>query len=84
MVCDLVAIVVMIWMVRDHAEIGEAVATANAIRMAGHLFAAVWVLLASVGVGGAVMPVGVALAPGFHSRNGAGAARPALTTSGRW
>ena len=62
-VCDVVASVAMIWTVRDHAEIGQALS--NAIRMAGHLFAAVWVALVSVALGGAAMPVGVVLALGF-------------------
>ena len=62
-VCDVVASVTMIWTVRAHAEIGQAIA--NAIRMAGHLFAAVWVALVSVALGGAAMPVGVVLALGF-------------------
>ena len=62
-VCDVVASVAMIWTIRDHGEIDQALS--NAIRMAGHLFAAMWVLLVSVEVGGAAMPVGAALALGF-------------------
>ena len=61
--CDVVAATGLIWTARGAAEVGAAVFTP--VRMAGHLFAAVWVALASVRLGGPMLPVGAALALGL-------------------
>ena len=58
--CDVVASVGLLWTTRGQAEIGQVVF--NAVRMAGHLLAAVWIVLVSLDVGGAALLVGVALA----------------------
>lgn len=62
-VCDVVASTGLIWTARGQAESGAGIFTP--VRMAGHLFAGVWVALVSLALGGAVLPVGVALALGF-------------------
>lgn len=62
-VCDVVASTGLIWKARDQTESRTAIFTP--VRMAGHLFAAVWVALVSAALGGAALPVGAALAFGF-------------------
>lgn len=62
-VCDVVASVGLLWTARDQADVGRVVF--KAVRMAGHLFAAVWITLVSVHLGGAALIVGAALALGF-------------------
>lgn len=64
-VCDVVAGMGLIWTARGPAELATAVFAP--IRMAGHLFAAVWIALVSRWLGGAALPVGAALALGFSA-----------------
>ena len=62
-VCDVVAGVGLIWTARPQPGVGRPLF--DAVRMAGHLFAAVWIALVSIRLGGAALPVGVLLALGF-------------------
>lgn len=62
-VCDIVASTGLIWTARGQAEVGTALFTP--VRMAGHLFAAVWVALVSATLGTLELVVALALALGF-------------------
>ncbi len=62
-VCDVVASTGLIWTARGQAEVGTALFTP--VRMAGHLFAAVWIALVSATLGTVALVVGLALALGF-------------------
>ena len=62
-VCDVVASVGLIWAGKQPAVAGPAAFTS--VRMAGHLFAAVWIALASYSLGSVGMAVGFPLALGF-------------------
>ena len=61
--CDVIAGIGLIWSSRDHAEPAEA--TYTPIRMAGHLFAAIWVALVSLHLNALGVFVGFALAFSF-------------------
>ena len=61
--CDVVAGVCAIWTTRDPS--GPDSATYAAVRMAGHLFAAVWVATMSAALGAAGLVVGWPLALSF-------------------
>lgn len=61
--CDVVAGIGLIWTAAQHPDVGTAIFTA--VRMAGHLFAAIWIALASVALGPLGLIVGIALAFGF-------------------
>lgn len=61
--CDVVAGTGLIWSSRNHAELARA--TYTPIRMAGHLFAAIWIALVSVRLNAFDVFVGFALAFSF-------------------
>lgn len=60
--CDVIAGTGLIWSQRHAGLMG---ATYTPIRMAGHLFAAVWVALVSINLNAIGVSVGIALAFGF-------------------
>lgn len=61
--CDVIASTGLIWASRDASGTGTPIY--NAVRMAGHLFAGVWIAAVSWRLGGAGLAVGWALAAGF-------------------
>lgn len=62
-VCDIIASIGMLWTARWDNEAAERVF--NAIRMAGHLFAGIWIACASIRLGPAGLVVGGLLALSF-------------------
>lgn len=62
-VCDVVASIGMIWTAHGQVDTGTTIFTP--VRMAGYLFAAVWIVLASMTLGPLELLVGSAVALGF-------------------